>query len=273
VTSRNGDAGDDHVVLTLWTADPELASRADAAGIDRVGVDLETLGKASRQAGLGTWITPHREEDLAAVAGRLRRARAFARIDPLHNGTKEQLERVLALGAEVVMLPMFTSAEQVDTFMRLLGGRAEPVLLLEQAEAIAHIGEILDVPGVKEVHVGVNDLSLSLGTQNRFAVLTSNAVRRVAAAVRAAGVRFGIGGIGRVGDERRPIPSDLLYAEYSRLGSTAALISRRFLPVDDLAAEVQLARERLSYWRAAPPSEADAAHRELVDAVAAAGRW
>lgn len=273
MTAQDAAAGNDHVVLTLWTAHPELASQADSAGIDRVGVDLETLGKAARQSGLGTWITAHREEDLAAVAGRLRRARAFVRIDPLHDRTEQQLERVLALGAEVVMLPMFTTAQEVDEFMRLLGGRAEPVLLLEQAAPAERIEEILAVPGVREVHIGVNDLSLSLGTQNRFAVLTSQAVQRVAAAVTAAGVRFGIGGIGRVGDERRPIPSDLIYAQYARLGSTAALISRRFLPVADLAAEVRRARARLAYWRAAPAPEVEAAHFELAAAVAAAERW
>jgi len=27
--------------LTLWTADPALAARADAAGVDRIGVDLD----------------------------------------------------------------------------------------------------------------------------------------------------------------------------------------------------------------------------------------
>ena len=37
--------------LTLWTADAALAARADAAGVDRIGVDLDRLGKAERQAG------------------------------------------------------------------------------------------------------------------------------------------------------------------------------------------------------------------------------
>ena len=55
------------LVLTLWTSDPALAARADAAGVERVGVDMERLGKRARQRGLGTWISPHTEDDLAKV--------------------------------------------------------------------------------------------------------------------------------------------------------------------------------------------------------------
>jgi hypothetical protein len=64
--SRTASAPD-AFVLTLWTSDPALAARADAAGIDRIGVDLERLGKAERQRGLGTWVSPHTLDDLARV--------------------------------------------------------------------------------------------------------------------------------------------------------------------------------------------------------------
>src|SRR5688572_17388105 len=55
-------------VLTLWTNDPAVARRADAAGVDRIGLDLETYGKAERQPKqLATWISPHREDQLPAL--------------------------------------------------------------------------------------------------------------------------------------------------------------------------------------------------------------
>lgn len=54
-----------HVTLSLWTSDTALAAAADAAGVDRIGVDLETRGKDSRQAGRGTWMSPHVEGDLS----------------------------------------------------------------------------------------------------------------------------------------------------------------------------------------------------------------
>src|SRR5687768_18349093 len=82
--SPTASAPDGHVVLTLWTGDPRLAARADAAGVDRIGVDLERLGKAERQRGLGTWISAHAEADLAALAPALTRAALFARVNPIN---------------------------------------------------------------------------------------------------------------------------------------------------------------------------------------------
>jgi hypothetical protein len=83
------------VVLTLWASDPLRAARGDEAGIDRIGVDLERLGKPERQAGLATWVSPHMLDDLSAVGRLLRRARLFVRIDPLGRHTTAQLEQVL----------------------------------------------------------------------------------------------------------------------------------------------------------------------------------
>jgi HpcH/HpaI aldolase/citrate lyase family len=267
----------DAFVLTLWTADPRLAARADAAGIDRVGVDFERLGKRERQSGLGTWISPHTLADLAAVGAALRSARLFARVNPLNPASEDELERVIGRGAQVVMLPMFTTAEEVAEFVRLLAGRADPVLLVEQRAAVERIEEIVAVPGVREVHIGLNDLALDMGAQNRFAVLLSDEVERVSEATLAAGLRFGLGGLGRVDDETLPIPSDLLYAQHVRLGSTAALVSRRFAPGDanpaGLPAAVRAMRQRLAEWQASGSDAIEAAHRELREATSAAGVW
>src|SRR3712207_5278421 len=109
----------DHVVLTLWTADPEQARVADEAGVERIGVDLERLGKRERQRGLGTWISPHREEDLDALAAALTCARLFARVNPLNPDSAREVESVLASGVEVIMLPMVTDAGEADRFAAL----------------------------------------------------------------------------------------------------------------------------------------------------------
>jgi hypothetical protein len=62
----------------LWSADPVLAARADATGIDRIGLDLETLGKAPRQQGLRTFVSPHRIEALAAMRRAVTRGERLA---------------------------------------------------------------------------------------------------------------------------------------------------------------------------------------------------
>jgi HpcH/HpaI aldolase/citrate lyase family len=265
------------LVLTLWTSDPELAARADAAGVERIGVDLERLGKAERQKGLGTWISQHTEEDLAAVGSALSSASLFARVDPPHDGTSAQVDRVLAAGAEVVMLPMFRTAAEVERFVALVDERARVVLLLETPEAVDAVEEIAAVEGVDEIHLGLNDLTLALGLPNRFMLLASDLAARLAGAVTGAGLRFGAGGIGRAGDVTLPITADLVYAQYARLGAGAALVSRSFLRRDagpvDMGREVERARARMAEWRARGPEELEAARLELTERAAACARW
>jgi hypothetical protein len=264
-------------VLTLWTNDPALAARADAAGIDRIGVDLERLGKQERQAGLGTWISPHREEDLPALARSLRTARLFARTEPMHEGSEAQVERLVASGVEVLMLPMFRTSDEVARFAELVAGRARVVLLLETVEAVEDVEAIVQVEGVDEVHLGLNDLTLALGLRNRFELLATPVAEQVAHAVAAAGLPFGAGGIGRVGDTGLPIPPDLVYAQLARLGAGATLISRAFTgsgPGDvELDAEVGRSRRRLAEWAGRPEEELEAARRELSERAAACASW
>jgi hypothetical protein len=264
-------------VLTLWTDDPRLAARADTAGVDRIGIDLEQIGKAARQEGLGTWISPHRVEALPALAAATSRCRLFARTNPLHSGTGAEVDALVEAGAEVLMLPMFAGPDEVERFVALVDGRAEVVLLLELAEAAEAIDDVLAVDGVGEVHVGINDLSLDLGLPNRFLALAHPLTDHVAQRVRAAGARFGIGGIGRAGDAGLPIRSELIYAQYARLGATAALIARAFVGSQDehvdLAAEVALARAELARWFTAPPEQLLEARDELVRAATARTRW
>src|SRR5512143_1317194 len=86
----------DHFVLTmLWSADPALAARADEAGIDRIGLDLEILGKAERQRGLGTWVSSHRIEQLRDLRAAVGRAELFCRINPINAGSRAEIDAVL----------------------------------------------------------------------------------------------------------------------------------------------------------------------------------
>src|SRR6266568_2605998 len=87
--------------LTLITADPMLAAQADRAAVDRIGVDLEHLGKAERQAGHDTRLSYHDWEDLAAIARVVRRAALFVRLNPVYPGTRAEIETALDLGAAV----------------------------------------------------------------------------------------------------------------------------------------------------------------------------
>jgi hypothetical protein len=251
------------------------ARLADAAGIDRIGVDLERLGKQERQCGLGTWVSSHAESDLDEIGPALTNARLFARVNPLNHDSRREVESVLARGVKVVMLPMVKEAEEAARFAALIGGRATLVLLVEHIDALGRLSEMVQVEGVDEVHMGLNDLALSLGLPNRWLVLAGELAAEAGAIVRTAGLRFGLGGIGRAGDEGLPVPADLVYAEYARTGARAALVSRSFFRTDglDLKAEVTRARQALADWCSRSEAEIAAAHAELGRCATDARCW
>ena len=255
-----------HATLPRWTADATLAAAADAAGVDRIGVDLEARGKAARQVGRGTWMSPHVESDLSRLRSVLRTAQLFVRIDPLGPDSRDQVERVLRQGVQVMMVPMVEDPAALADLAAAVAGRARIVALIETAAGVDRVGELAALPGVDELHLGINDLSFSLGLENRFAVLTHDASAAVADAARAAQKPLGIGGIGRAHDDRLPVPADLVYAQLPRLGATATLLGRSFLrgARGDLAASVSAARCRLDEWWSAGPAAWEAARLELA---------
>jgi hypothetical protein len=271
-----------HFVLTLWTDDPALARLADSAGVDRIGLDLEVYGKAERQPKtLKTWISPHSEDKLPALREAMGAAKLFCRINPINPGTADEIERLIErFGVQVLMLPMFTAPKEVERFVELVDGRATTVLLLENRTAAERVEEIVRVAGVDDLHVGINDLTLSLGRPdaNRFEVMATDLMKRIADSVLGAGLRFGVGGIGRSMNNDQVIPGDLIYAQYPRLGATAALIARSFFtakegqPPVDVTDEIRRARERLAWWGRQSTEAWEDARKQLL-AKAGGATW
>lgn len=262
--------------LTLVTNDPTLAGRADRAGVDIIGVDIERLNKSARQGHMrDARISDHEVGDLERLAPAVRTASLFARLNPVHEGSKEEIDGAVAGGAAVLMLPYFSSAAEVEAFVRLVDGRATIVLLLETAAAVVRLHDIVAVAGIDEVMVGLNDLHLSMAVANHFELVASDLMTMISAEVRARGLRFGFGGLARAFDDRLPVPSDLVLAQHARLSSTSAWISRSLFGQDpasiDLTVEVARLRERLAYWFARPGSvldqQRDALRRHLRAAM------
>ncbi|MCW5238281.1 HpcH/HpaI aldolase/citrate lyase family protein [Verminephrobacter eiseniae] len=208
------------------TNDPALARRCDRLPGMRLFVDLETHGKAERQAGRNTFISNHAPEDVGRIKAQLRCARLMVRVNPLHSGSAAELERVLAQAADWVMLPMFHTPEQLRRFSALVAGRAPIVALLETAGALQTLDDWLATPGLCEVFVGLNDLHLALGCRFMFEPLAQGLLDRVAALVHAQGLRFGFGGIARL--DEGLLPGRSVLAEHLRLGSGAVILSRSF---------------------------------------------
>lgn len=250
--------------LTLLARDLDLVRAADAAGVDQIGLDLERLGKAARQRQDGARISSHDFDDLAAVFGALRRATPFVRLNPLHAGSPDEVERALAVGAGALMLPYFRSATEAVEFIGLARGRARVTLLVETGAALVRLHEIVALGGVDEIMIGLNDLHLELRLASHFELLGSELLAGVAAQVRRAGLRLGVGGVTCASDEGLPVPPDLVLAQYPRLDARSAWLARSFVRGGgDLAARVASLRARLAWWWAQPPDALHAAKLEL----------
>lgn len=212
--------------LIQITNDPEFARRCDALEGLRLWVDLERNGKAERQAGRNTFISTHTLDDVGRIKAVLRRSRLMVRVNPLNPDTDTEVNAVLAQGADLLMLPMFTEAWELQAFCAIVAGRAPVVALLETAGAFESLPEWIGTPGLEEVYVGLNDLHLSMGLHFMFEPLALGLVDTVARLARAQGLRFGFGGIARL--DEGLLPGRDVLAEHLRLGSQAVILSRTF---------------------------------------------
>ena len=255
-------------LLTLLSRDRALIESADQAGVDRIGIDIERLGKRERQADIPhARISDHELTDLRVVVEATRHAAAFIRLNPWHAGTPAEVDMAIASGATVVMLPYFTGVDDVAAFVDAVGGRATVVLLLETAAAAARLHEIVAVPGVSEIMVGLNDLHRTFGLANHFEMLASDLMVSISRTVRDAGLRFGFGGVGRPADRWLPIPAELVISQYPRLGATSAWIARSFFSASAepsaFGSELAALRACLEHWFAQSPEALNAQHAEL----------
>ena len=254
--------------LTLITGDAAVADIADRAGVDRIGVDLERLGKAARQVGHDTFISPHTWEDLGAIRQAVRKAELLVRLNPLNPGTAFEVEAALGLGAEVLMLPYFRTPAEVETFVRIVRGRAAVHPLIETAPALVRVREIAAVRGVDEVMIGLNDLRLQLGVASHFEVLASPLTDVVAHEIRRAGLPLAIGGVAPPGLAGLPVDPDLVLAQYPRLDATGAWLARSFVRAvgagADFARGVVELRDRLTHWASETPAALEEQREQLA---------
>lgn len=222
------------MALTLMyiTNNPVTACIAQDAGVDRVWVDMEWIGKEERQKGMNTVKSQHTLEDVKNLRSVVTKAELLVRVNPLHKATKdycdseEEIDLTIKNGADVIMLPMFRTRADVEKFVEYVDGRAKVQLLLETAEAAQQLDDILLAKGVDEIHIGLNDLHLAYQKKFMFELLCDGTVEDLCAKMKQAGMKYGFGGIARVG--HGTLPAEYIIAEHYRLGSTAAILSRGF---------------------------------------------
>ena len=221
--------------LMYITNQPEIAQIAETAGVDRIFVDMEFIGKDERQKGLDTVKSHHTIRDIAAIRAAVESAEVLVRVNPIHTNfpdypdSSEEIDAAIKAGADILMLPYFKTVEEVRTFLSLVNGRARTMLLLETPEAVERLDEILELPGIDEVHIGLNDLSLGYKRRFMFELLADGTVEQLCFKLRQKGVFYGFGGIASLGNGM--LPSEYIIREHYRLGSGCVILSRSFCDV------------------------------------------
>lgn len=221
--------------LMYITNRPDVAEVAQSCGVDRIFVDMEYIGKEERQGGLDTVKSHHTVEDVKNLRKVLSTTELLVRVNPIHEAgeswcsSKEEIDAVVEAGADIIMLPMAKTADDIRKFTEYVGGRVKTMLLLETAEARENIKEMLNVGGIDMVHIGLNDLHLSYGMKFMFQLLTDGTVEDIIKTISAYGIPYGFGGIARLGYGM--LPAEHVIAEHYRLGSSMAILSRSFCDV------------------------------------------
>ena len=222
--------------LMYITKDPAVAKIAEKAGVDRLWVDLEYIGKADRQGGMDTVQNRHSPADVAKLRDVLRKSEVMVRVNPVHDAlsdyfsTEDEVNAVIDNGAQLIMLPFFQEAKQVERFVRAVNGRAKTMLLLETPEAVENLDDILSVGGIDEVHIGLNDLHLGYHRKFMFELLADGTTERLMERIKAYGLPCGFGGVGRPGSGT--LPADYILGEHVRLKSDMVILSRSFCNTD-----------------------------------------
>ena len=204
----------------------EVAEIADEAGVDRVWIDLEYKGKEERQHGMNSVKSKHSLEDIRKIKPILSKAKLMVRINPWDNESRTEIENVIEYGADYIMLPMYKSADEVKTFLKCINGRAKTILLLETKEAAERIDTYIDLPGIDEIHIGLNDLHLAYGKKFMFELLIDGTVAELCSKISGKEINYGFGGFARIG--HGILPAEMILTEHYALGSSMAILSRGF---------------------------------------------
>ncbi len=209
------------------TNNPQIARIAEKYSVDRIWVDLEQIGKKERQGGMNTVQSMHSIEDVHRIRESIEgKAKLQVRVNPIHQNSKQEIDRVIKYGADIIMLPFFATAGEARQFIEMVNGRARTCLLLETISAEQNLQEILEIPGVDEIHIGLNDLHLQYHQKFMFELLANGKVEEICKKIKAKGIPYGFGGIAKL--DEGMLPARHIIAEHYRIGSTMAILSRSF---------------------------------------------
>ena len=181
----------------MITNNIKIANYVSKNGVDRIFIDLEKNGKKERQGHLDTWISSHTFGDITKIKETDPNIHIMTRINPIYNNTKDEIDEAIDRGSSSIMLPMFSSLDEIGEFYELIQDRCIATPLFETKNSIELLPEMLKKISIKELHIGLNDLHLDFGMRFMFEILEKDILERSCSILKEQRIPFGIGGIAR----------------------------------------------------------------------------
>ena len=214
------------IEFMMIVSKPSIASYISKFHNVTIFVDLEYLGKYERQGHLDTVKTSLKFDDVKRIREAAPSSNILVRINPLNKDTEKEVDSVIANGADSIMLPMFSSLDEIKIFIEIVNNRVKVVPLFETSKSIEILPEIISKLRIEQIHIGLNDLHLDQGKNFLFEPLSDGFLEESCRILRKSKIKFGIGGIARAGQGL--LSPEFILGEHVRLGSSVAILSRAF---------------------------------------------
>ena len=104
--------------------------------------------------------------------------------------------------------------------------------MVETPEAAALLEQIVEIPGIDMIHLGLNDMHLALKMKFMFQLLADSSVDKWASIIKTKGIQFGFGGLASL--DGGVVPGRMILKEHYRLGSKMVIVSRAFCNTDKI---------------------------------------
>ena len=86
------------------TNDEQIAKIAEACGVDWIFIDLEINGK-SKGKDIWTQLYLAMDRGCTRIKTVLTKSKLLVRVNPIHDGSEAEINKVIHYGADIVMLP------------------------------------------------------------------------------------------------------------------------------------------------------------------------
>ena len=259
----------------MITNNPKIAKYIIKNGVDRLFIDLETLGKNIRQGHLDTWKSNHSFDDIHIMRKEIKEKKILVRLNPWNNNSINEINIAIEYGADFLMLPMIIDFDEIYKFCKAVNSRVPVIPLIETKESLGFLDAIIGLEGVREIYIGLNDLSISCGYKFIFEPLRNGMLDQAAKLLNKKKIVWGFGGIAKINDG--VLPAEFLLGEHVRLNSTNVILSRSFhkglSSVEELENELHFRNEIkklkdcYSYWLKVNPKKKQKNHQKVKEII------